>query len=195
MAETRYTEQDQADTNLTEDVLEEYEVELAALNDSEMAQVKEAISEAEFNNEIDQIDVEAEISNAQFAEEDRAEAQDAQREQAQAADNGDVEGAREKAEEVQANLNEASEHGASLDEAQQENDVDVEVLTEAEFQADTADYFEAESAESLEDGEYDADTDAAADHADDAADSAVDYTEQADQGGTYGDQSIYTDDV
>jgi hypothetical protein len=195
MAETRYTEQDQAESNTADEVIAEYEVELASLNDSEMAQVKDALSEAEFNNEIDQINVEAEISNAQFAEEDRAEAQDAQREQAQAADNGDVEDAREKAEEVQANLNEASEHGASLNEAQQENDVDVEVLTEAEFQADTAEYFEADSAESLDDGEYDADTDAAADHADDAADNAVDYTEQADQGGTYGDQSIYTDNV
>lgn len=195
MAETRYTDQDQAESNTTEEVMAEYEVELASLNDSELAQVKEALSEAEFNDEIDQIDVEAEITSAQFAEEDRAEAEVVQHEQAHAADAGDIEGAREKAEEVQENLNEASAHGASLNEAQQENDADVEVLTEAEFQADTAEYFEADSADSLEDGEYDADTDAAQDHADDAADSAVDYTEQGDQGGTYGDQSIYTDNV
>lgn len=193
MAETRYTDIDQAEPGTAEAVEQAYEVEIAGLNESEAAQVKEALSEAEFQGELDQVDVDAEIMNAQFAEENREEAELAQREQAEAADAGDYATASEKAEEVQDNLKEADAQGASLDEAMQENDADVEVLDAAETQQENAEYF-AEA--SLEDADvYDADADTLDDHAVDAADQADAYAEQGDQGGVYGDQSIHTDNV
>ncbi len=193
MAETRYTDADQAEPGTAEAVEQAYEVELAGLNESETAQVREALSEAEFLGELDHIDVDAEIQNAQFAEEHREDAELAQREQAEAADAGDYGAASEKAEEVQDNLQEASEQGADLDEAIQENNADVEVLDAAEFQQDNAEYF-AEA--SLDDADvYDAETDMMDDHAVDAAEQADDYAAQGDQGGVYGDQSIHTDNV
>ena len=195
MAETRYTDVDQPEPGTAEAVEAQFEVEMAGLNESEAAQVKEAISEAEFNNELDSIDVEAEIMNAEFAEEHREEAEDAQRDQAEAADAGDYGAARENADAVQDNLAEAREDGASLDEATQENNADVEVLEAAEFEQDNAEYFADASLEQAEDGVYDADTDMMDDYAADAADQADDYAQQGDQDGYYGDQSIHTDNV
>ena len=92
-------------------------------------------------------------------------------------------------------LAEAEAQGASLDEATQENDADVEVLEAAEFQQDNAVEFADASLESTEDGVYDADADMMDDYAADAADQADAYAEQGDQGGYYGDQSIHTDNV
>ncbi len=195
MSETRYSDIDKPEPGTAEAVEAEYEVELAGLNDSEAAQVTEAISEAEFAGELEDLDVEAEIQDAQFAEEHREEAEAAQRDQAEAADAGDYTAAREDAETVQDNLAEAEGHGASLDAATQENDADVEVLAEAEYQQDVAEEFSEASLESVEDGVYEADSDMMDDYAADAAEQADDYAAQGDQDGYYGNQSIHTDNV
>lgn len=190
MAETRFEEDATA-----ESVELQYEVELAGLNDSELGQVKEALSEAEFNGELDQIDVEAQIMDAQFAEEHREEAELAQRDQAEAVDAGDYDAASERAETVQEELNEAQQDGASLDEAVQENNADVEALSGADQAQDDAEYFMEESVDNGTGDVYDAEADVMDDYAADAADQADDYAQEADQGGYYGDQSIHTDNT
>ena len=195
MAETRYTDSDKPEPGTAEAVEAEFEVELAGLNDSEAAQVTDAISEAEFAGELAEFDVDAEIQNAQVAEEHREEAEQAQRDQAEAVDAGDYGAARENAEQVQENLAEAEAQGASLDEATQDNDADVEVLEAAEYQQDTAEEFADASLDSVEDGVYEADSDMMDDYAADAADQADDYAQQGDQDGYYGDQSIHTDNA
>ncbi|MEQ8860909.1 MAG: hypothetical protein RIC56_19865 [Pseudomonadales bacterium] len=194
MSETRYTDDDKSEPGTAEAVEEEFEVELAGLNDSELGQVRDALTEAEFNGELGQLEIDETIQQAQFAEEDRAEAELAQREQAKEADAGDFEAARERAEEVRDNLQDASGHGASLEKASAENANDVQVLTEAEFQQDTAEYFGDAAVDYAEDGSEDS-ADASADDAADAADIADEQADQGDQDGTYGDQSIYTDNA
>lgn len=194
MSETRYTDLDENELNTVEAVEAEFEVELAGLNDNEAAQVKEALSEAEFGNELDSLDVENEIEQAQFAEEDRAQAEELREDQVEAADAGDYETARERAEQVQEELRDSSEeHGGDLDTAINENAHDVEVLSEADYQQEVAEDFDAEAVEYAEldspeaaDGTAD-DAYDAAEMADDAADNSTDYSD------TGGDQSIYTD--
>lgn len=194
MSETRYTDLDDQEPDTAEAVEAMYEVELAGLNENEAAQVKEALSEAEFDNELDSLDVENEIEQAQFAEEDRAQAEELREEQVEAADAGDYETARERAEEVQQELRDSSEeHGGDLDNAINENAHDVEVLSEADYQQEVAedmgedayDYAELESAEG-----YDESMDDAYDAADNADSQAAESTDYSDTGG---DQSIYTD--
>ena len=180
MAETRYTDADKPEPGTAEAVEAQFEVELAGLNDSEAAQVTDAISEAEFMGQLDELEVDAEIQNAQVAEEHREEAEDAQRDQAEAVDAGDYGSAREDAAEVQENLAEAEAQGASLDEATQENDADVEVLEAAEYQQETAEEFAEASLDSVDDGVYEADSDMMDDYAADAADQADDYAQQGD---------------
>ncbi|MCP5180588.1 MAG: hypothetical protein R3E84_02130 [Pseudomonadales bacterium] len=189
MAEVRYDDEDRVEA-----LEETYEVELAGLNENESRQVHDALTEAEFSGELGQVDMDDTILSAQVAEDNREDAELAQREQAQAADRGDFETAREKAEEVGDNLADASAQGAKLSEAVQENDHDVLVLEEAEFQAESAEAF-ADGAVVFADAETDSDLAAheAIHDAQDAADTADDYLEQGDQGGTYGDQSIHTD--
>lgn len=194
MSETRYTDEDEFEPETIEQVEARYEVEMAGLNDNEAAQVKEALSEAEFNNELDTLDIENEIEQAQFAEEDRAQAEDIREDQVNAADAGDYETARERAEEVQQELRDSSEeHGGDLDNAISENTHDIEVLSEADYQQEVAedmaedayDYAELESAEG-----YDESMDDAYDAADNADSQAAESTDYSDTGG---DQSIYTD--
>ena len=194
MAESRF--EDTPEPGTAEAVEAQFEVELASLNESEVAQVKEAISEAEFNEELDDVDVEGEIMDAQFAEEHREEAEFAQRDQAEAVDQGDYDAARESAESVQENLGEAQQEGANLDEAIQENNADVEHLQAADDAQDTAEYFMEESGDDAPDDVYEAAIeDGMHDYAADAADQADDYASSADQDGYYGDQSIHTDNV
>ncbi|MEM1436979.1 MAG: hypothetical protein AAGG11_23225 [Pseudomonadota bacterium] len=194
MAETRYTDAERPEPGTAEAVEAEFEVELAGLNDNETAQVREAISEAEFNNELDQLDVDAEIQQAQFAETDRAEAEELREDQVEAADRGDYETARDRAEDAQHELRDAAEtHGGNLDTALSENARDVEVLSEAEFQQEAAESFEADAIDYAEldsDEGADASLDDAYDAADAADDAAQDSTDFADTGG---DHSIYTD--
>ncbi|MCR9279374.1 MAG: hypothetical protein NXH85_15565 [Pseudomonadaceae bacterium] len=194
MSETRYTDREEFEPETVEAVEAEYEVEMAGLNDNEAAQVKEALSEAEFNNELDSLDVENEIEQAQFAEEDRAQAEELREEQVEAADAGDYDTARERAEQVEQELRDSSEeHGGDLDNAISENAHDVEVLSEADYQQEVAedmgedayDYAELESAEG-----YDESMDDAYDAADNADSQAAESTDYSDTGG---DQSIYTD--
>lgn len=193
MSEPRYTDIDQPEAGTAEAVEVEYEVELAGLNENEVSQVKEALSEAEFDGSLDEVDVDSEIAEAQFAEEDRAEAEDLREEQVEAADAGDYETAREKAEAVQSELKESSEeHGGDLDSAIDSNAHDVEVLSEAEYQQETAEAFEADAEDYAEDGSDAADSvmDDAQDSAEQADDYAADSTDYNDTGG---DASIYTD--
>ena len=191
MAESRYTDVDRPESGTAEAVEAEYEVELAGLDDNEAAQVKEAISEAEFNNELDQLDVDAEIQQAQFAEDDRADAESLREQQVEAADAGDYDTARERAEQVREELRESSdEHGGQLDSALAENAHDVEVLNEADFQQENAEVFEDAAVDLAGTDGADAAMDDAW-HADEAADDiADDSTDFADTGG---DSSIYTD--
>lgn len=188
MAESRLTDIDRPEPGTAEAVEAEYEVELAGLNDNEAAQVKEAISEAQFNDELDQLDVSEEVLEAQFAEEARAEAETLREQQVEAADAGNYEAARERAEQVRDELRESSEeHGGQLDTALAENAHDVEVLNEADFQQENAEFFE-DAAVDLPggDGALD-DAGDAQDAADDAADDSTDFDD------TGGDSSIYTD--
>lgn len=194
MSETRYTDDERAEPGTAEALEQEFEVELAGLNENELEQVQQALGEAEFNGELDQVDMDQQILDAQFAEGDRQEAEVAQREQAREADEGDVSTARERAEEVQANLSEASGHGAALDRATEENAHDVQVLTDAESQQDSAEYFGDAAIDFAEVGSEDS-ADAAATDAADAADAADDNVDEGDQDGVYGDQSIYTDNA
>ncbi|MEO0421060.1 MAG: hypothetical protein AAF184_01910 [Pseudomonadota bacterium] len=191
MAESRYTDIDRPEPGTAEAVEAEYEVELAGLNEHETAQVKEAISEAQFNDELDQLDVSEEVQQAQFAEEARAEAETLREQQVEAADAGNYDAARERAEQVRDELRESSEeHGGQLDTALAENAHDVEVLNEADFQQENAEFFEdavvdmpsGEGADGALDDAWDAQ-----DAADDAADDSTDFED------TGGDSSIYTD--
>ncbi|MEM9383508.1 MAG: hypothetical protein AAGA68_00475 [Pseudomonadota bacterium] len=191
MAELRFTDIDRPEPGTAEAVEAEYEVELAGLNDNESAQVKEAISEAEFNNELDQLDVSEELQQAQFAEEDRAAAETLREEQVEAADVGNYDAARERAEQVREELRESSdEHGGQLDAALAENAHDVEVLSEADFQQENAEFFENAVVDMPSAEGVDGAVDDAWDAQDAADDAAADSTDFADTGG---DSSIYTD--
>lgn len=195
MSEPRYTDIDDATPGTTEAVEVEYEVELAGLNENELAQVKEALSEAEFDGSLDELDVENEIAEAQNAEEDRADAEDLREEQVEAADAGDYETAREKAEEVQLELRESSQdHGGDLDTAIDSNAHDIEVLSEADHQQETAEAFEADADDYAEQSDEGAES--SMDTAMDAADSADAYAQDStDFNDTAGDASIYTDNA
>ena len=193
MSETRYTDADQAEPGTVEAVEQAYEVELAGLNENEQAQVHEALSDAEFGDALDEVDVHDEIHNAQAAEDLRGEAESERMEQARDADAGDVEGAKEHAMDAQAMLSDAvSEHGGQLDTAVHEATHDVQALSDAQEQLETAETFEDAAIDHSVEGQDQAadSSDAVAEDAYDAADSNVD---EADAGGTYGDQSIHTD--
>ena len=193
MSETRYTDADQAEPGTVEAVEQAYEVELAGLNENEQAQVHEALSDAEFGDALDEVDVHDEIHNAQAAEDLRGEAESERMEQARDADAGDVEGAKEHAMDAQAMLRDAvSEHGGQLDTAVHEATHDVQALSDAQEQLETAETFEDAAIDHSVEGQDQAadSSDAVAEDAYDAADSNVD---EADAGGTYGDQSIHTD--
>ena len=194
MAETRFDDEDTAEPGTVEAVEQEFEVDLAGLNENETEQVHEALTEAEFAGELDQVEIDEVIADAQQAEDNREEAEIVQRDQVEAREAGDYEGALDSARDVQENLNEANNQGADLDNAVQENAHDVEVLSEADFQQENAEDFTEASVDYAEAGSEDG-ADAAGDDAINAADSADAYADQSDADGGYGDQTIYTDNA
>ena len=193
MSETRYTDIDKAEPGTVEAVEQEFEVELAGLNENEQAQVHEALTDAQFGDSLDEVDIHEEIQNAQAAEELRDGAEAERVEQAKAADAGDVSGAKEHAMGAREMVDTAvQEHGGQLDVAAHEMAHEVQALTDAEAQLETAETFEDAAVDYGAAGQEDA-ADSSDDFADDAYDAADSNVEQADAGGTYGDQSIHTD--
>ncbi|MFK7912280.1 MAG: hypothetical protein AB8B93_00070 [Pseudomonadales bacterium] len=193
MSETRYTDADKAEPGTVEAVEQEFEVELAGLNENEQDQVHEALTEAEFGDSLEDVNIHDEIHNAEVAEELRDTAESERVEQARDADAGDVEGAKEHAMGAEAMLNDAvNEHGGQLETAAHEATHEVQALSDAQEQLETAETFEEAAVDYSVEGQDQA-AEGSEDFADDAYDAADNNVEQADAGGTYGDQSIHTD--
>lgn len=193
MSEPRYNDADTAEPGTVEAVEQQYEVELAGLNDNEQNQVHEALTEAQFNDGLDDVNIQDEVQDAQLAEEQRELAEDFRVDQAKAAEAGDIAGAKEFAQGAEVHINNANqEHGADLDTAAHEVTHQVQTLSDAQAQQDTAETFEAAADDYSDPGQEQA-AQTSLDVADDAYNAAEDNVDQADLGGSYGDQSVNPD--
>jgi hypothetical protein len=155
-----------------EEFKEEYSVELATLSEEAQAQVLDAAAEAEFDGELEDVDINDAVNAADQADWSRRDAEDHKEEQFKAEEAGDYAGAREAAEKVEGNLQDADYQGANVDKASTEAGYDVQQLEAAEWQQEIAEGESVEAEAYAEDG----DADMAADSAEDAAE-GDDYAE------------------
>lgn len=155
----------------------DFQIQIASLSDAAQQQAREVVEQAAADGTLNDLDLDAVISNARDASEARETAEDLQVDQAKAAAAGDYEGAKELSDKAEYELREVEEKGDEPLEAQaaiRDADYDQMDLETAELHQDiaTGDLVAAEDA--AEAGDFET-AEELSDHAADQIDVAADY--------------------
>lgn len=164
----------------------------AGLSDMEQSNVMAALQKAADEGGLEDFNVDNAVLQAQTAEEARAEAEALQAEQAKAVEEGDWEKAGDLAQQAEYKLEEVQENGGDVAyEEIKQNEDDQANLEWADYHQEIADDNADAAAAYAAEGDVET-AEIYADSAADAAETASDYGAQADQGGTYAEQTVDT---
>jgi hypothetical protein len=179
-------------SELNEEVLqqlpEDFQVQIAALDDDAQTQVIEAVQAAADEGALPDLDIDDTIRDAAEVSERQDAVETLHREQAEAVESGDFERAQEISQQSEWEMREIEDHGGDAEQQLLQAERDQVKLDDADWESDTAAGQVAAAADMAESGDL-AGAATQMDLASGHAETAADYAGVADQGGTQADHS------
>jgi hypothetical protein len=179
-------------SELSEEVLqqlpEDFQVQIAGLEDDAQTQVIEAIQAAADDGALPDLDIDDTIRDAADVTERQENVEALHQQQAEAVERGDFEGAQEISQQAEWQMREIEDHGGDAEQQLLQAERDQVNLDDADWEADTASGQVAAAADMAESGDLSGaatQLDLASGH----AETAADYAGVADQGGSMADHS------